>query len=285
MSIYDNRISQLQSAMATRGVDMVVLAPTNHMKYLSGWCESGHERLLAMFVPATGNPIFVVPSLNAEQCKTNPAGFTDVRGWNDSTGWHEVVRPILSGNKFCIDDELDSVHLMGFQSIAPNAKYDPATPLVSVLREIKSADEIELMMATAAVTDTVFANSVSQLNAGMTEKEFEAIITAEYAKFGTRPQFSIIGFGPNGALPHHHTGSRTLQSGDVIIIDIGCELAGYQSDITRTVAFGEPSNEAKKVYSVVHGAFLAAMNFARPGVTCESVDKASRDVIDAAGYG
>jgi D-alanyl-D-alanine dipeptidase len=260
------------------------------MRYLTGWAEYGHERLIALFLPAEGEPVFVVPSMNASQARDNTAGIPNVLGWEDKTGWHPAVSSLLADWKLgargiAIDDELYSVHLIGIQNLAPEAPCIPAADLMARLREIKTAEELALMRSSAEVTDSVYEQSLSQIREGMTELDLQEIIGAEYKKFGTKPAFAIVCFGANSAIPHHHVGESRLNRGDVIIMDIGCVLESYASDITRTVAFGSPNLEAFRVYDIVNAANKAAFAAGRPGVTCEAVDAAARSVIQGAGYG
>jgi Xaa-Pro aminopeptidase len=153
------------------------------------------------------------------------------------------------------------------------------------LREIKTADELSLLRCSAEVTDAVYEECLPALREGMTELEMQEVIAQAYKRRGTRPAFAIVCFGANSALPHHHTGESRLKRGDIVVLDIGCVLDGYASDITRTVAFGDPDPEAFRVYEVVYAAHRAAFEAGRPGVTCESVDRAARAVIEQAGYG
>jgi Xaa-Pro aminopeptidase len=288
MNHYTKRLALLQSELAARNLTGAVLAGGDNMRYIGGFAEGGHERLVALFVPAEGEPVFVVPKMNAPQAARNLAGFTQVVGWTDEAGWLPDVSRILEAwpdGVVAIDDELHSVHLLALQSLSARHRYTPAGPLMSSLREIKTADELDAMQRSGALTDAVCAEAVKHLRLGITEVEFADIIARLYRANGTKPEFALICFGENAALPHHHTGSRKLQAGDVVIIDIGCRVDDYASDITRTFAFGEPDPEAKTVYETVYRAHMAAMQHARPGVSCESVDAAARSVIQEAGYG
>jgi Xaa-Pro aminopeptidase len=290
MPDYSQRIARVQEVLRSNGLGGAVFAPSDQMRYLTGWAEYGHERLVALFVPSQGDPEFVVPTMNASQARDNAAGISRVRGWEDETGWHVTVKELLgmwhlNGHGLAVDDELYSVHLMGIQSLAPGTPCVPALDLMATLRELKSAEELELMDKSGAVTDAVYEECVTQLRAGMTELEFQDRISLAYKARGTRPAFALVCFGANSAIPHHHVGNTRLNAGDVVIMDIGCVLDDYASDITRTVAFGEPDPEAKYVYEVVSRAHQAAFDIAKPGVSCEVVDKAARDVIDDAGFG
>jgi Xaa-Pro aminopeptidase len=290
MNIYPDRIGRVQELLRERGAAAAVYAPTDQMRYLTGWSESGHERFLALLIPAEGDPAFVVPALNAPQAKRNPAGIRDVIGWADETGWQKSVQKLfrrwqVKRGGLVIDDELDAVHLLGLQALAPRARCTPAGPLMQTLREIKTADEILRLERSAELTDCVYEEALTQLRQGMTELDLQEVVAQAYKGRGTRPAFAIVCFGANAAMPHHSSGETRLKRGDVVIMDIGCVLDDYYSDITRTFAFGIAKPKAAEVYSVVHQAYSAALAFGRPGVTGEAVDAAARKVIEEAGYG
>lgn len=289
MNLYQQRIARLQQAMQEAGLSAAVFAPTDNMRYLTGWAEPGHERLIALFVPAQGDPAFVLTSLNVEQARHNPAGIADVRAWYDATGWQETVRQLLAEwgieGVIAIDDEMQSVHLLGLQQISAQARFTAAGDLMASLRQVKTEEELDALARSAAITDAVYAECLPLLREGMTERELQESVALAYKKRATVPAFAIVCFGPNSALPHHHTGDARLKRGDIVILDIGCVVDGYYSDITRTLAFGEAEAEAKRVYELVYQAHRAAFDAVRPGQTCEAVDRAARAVIEAAGYG
>ncbi len=293
MSDYTGRIARLQQLMREEGYSLALLSWTDQMRYLTGFAENGHKRFLALFIPAEGEPAFVVPAMNAQQAGRNPAGVGRVLGWDDTEGWHGRARELLAeygigaGNRALIDDELYSVHLLGLQALVPGLHCVAADETISRLRSIKTPEELAAMDRAAQLIDAIFEESVGQLKAGMTETEFQDVIHAGIKRHGTTPAFTpLICFGANGSMPHHHSGQTRLQRGDVVIVDIGCHWDGYCSDITRTVAFGEPSDpDAATIYDLVNRAHWAARKAARPGVTCEAVDQAARAVITDGGYG
>lgn len=293
MSDYSGRIARLQAAMQAEGADLTLLAGTDQMRYLTGWREGGHERFVGLFVPAAGDPAFVVPKMNAPQARETPAGIAQVSGWEDHTGWHSDAQTLLNGwgigpnSVVLVDDELLSVHLLALQTLCPGTTFRPAGDIMASLRQIKTEAEIAAMQKAADMIDSIYEEALGWLRPGMTELELHDLILAAIKREGSRPSFSpLICFGANAALPHHHTGDTQLKAGDIIIIDIGCIWENYASDITRTVSFGEPSDpDAKHVYSVVSAAHLAARGFARPGVSGEETDAVARKVISDAGYG
>lgn len=291
MTEYNSRIERLQQQLRTERAAGALLAGTDQMLYLTGWKEGGHERFVGLFVPAEGEPVFVVPSMNADQARHTPAGISRVVGWDDATGWQGDVIDIMKGwgasPSILVDDELRSDHLLSLQKLLPGAKFAIVSPAITMLREVKTAEELHAMGRAAAMIDEVFESVAEQLTIGITELEVADLVLAEIKVRGSMPSFKpLICFGANSAHPHHHTGGAALRRGDVVIIDIGCVVDSYASDITRTVAFGEPSDpQANEIYALVLKAHLAARKAARPGVTGESVDAAARSIITEAGYG
>jgi Xaa-Pro aminopeptidase len=293
MNDYTGRIARLQEVLREQGAGLAVLSWTDQMRYLTGYLEGAHERLLALFVPAQGEAAFVVPSMNAQQARANPAGIGQVLGWTDSETWQPAVQQLLTryaladGAKVLIDDELHSVHLLDMQHLFPNLRYEPAGATLAKLRGLKTDGELASLESAAILIDTVFEETVAHLQEGLTETELQEFVFAAIKRHHSTPSFTpLICFGANGAMPHHHTDNTPLHQGDMVVIDIGCTWENYCSDITRTVAFGEPSDvDARKVYQIVSDAHYAARQTVRPGVTCGDVDAAARKVIEAAGYG
>ena len=293
MSDYRGRIAQLQARMQQEGAGWAVFAATDQMRYLTGWAEYGHERLVGLFVPVQGEPIFVVPAMNAQQAHSNPAGISQVIGWDDATGWHGEVKAFLEqwnvgkSGTVLVDDELYSVHLIGLQSFWPGPRYDAAGETMARLREIKTPEELANMQHAADQIDAIYLEALGALTEGMTEIDLQDFILNALKRHGTTASFTpLICFGANAAMPHHHTGSAKLQKGDIVIIDIGSSCEGYASDITRTVAFGTPRDpEAFRIYEIVSKAHWKAREVGQPGVSGEAVDAAARQVITEAGFG
>lgn len=151
----------------------------------------------------------------------------------------------------------------------------------------KSPAEVELLRRAQRLTERVFEEVLGVIRPGVTEKDIAAEIVYRHLLGGAeRMSFDpIVASGPNGALPHARPTSRKIQSGDMIVLDFGCYLDGYASDMTRTVAVGEPGDEARTVYDVVLQAQQAALGAARSGIPSADLDGAARGVIEDAGYG
>ena len=293
MNDYAGKIARLQEVMREEGIGLAVLSWTDQMRYLTGYVEGAHERFLALFVPAQGEAAFVVPSMNAQMAHTNPAGIGQVLGWTDGDTWQPAVQQLLAqyaladDAKVLIDDELHSIHLLDLEKQFPTLHYEPAGVTLAKLRGVKTDAELASLEAAAILIDTVFEETVAHLHEGITETELQDFVRASIKRHHSTPSFPpLICFGTNGAMPHHHSDDTPLQKGDMVVIDIGCTWDNYCSDITRTVAFGEPGDEdARKVYKIVSDAHHAAREAVRPGAFCGDVDAAARNVIEAAGYG
>jgi Xaa-Pro dipeptidase len=167
---------------------------------------------------------------------------------------------------------------------ATSGKLGDASALFDGLRIVKSAEEQLLIKDGARRTNLAIDGAHKRLRAGMAERDASRILEEEFARLGVRGG-GLVQFGPSAALPHGSPGDRRLARGDLVLIDAGCRVRGYTSDVTRTVAFGKPTNEARRVYGVVNRAQLAGIEALKAGTTGEQVDAAARKVIEDAGYG
>ncbi len=293
MNDFQLRVERLQALLQKRKIALAILSFSDQMRYLSGYAEHGHERLLALLVPAEGKPVFLVPSLSEQAARGNPAHIKHIVAWEDQDGWQMGFTSLLAdmnvhrSDTLLIDDELPSVHLMQMQALMPGIICLPAGELLSSLRRVKSEVELAAMQQAASAIDSVADEVIGSLRAGVTEKAVQRSVLDACAVRGMPPAFTpLVCFGANGAMPHHASGETCLQAGDMVILDIGCMAGGYCSDITRTLSFGKPADaDAEKVYDIVLQAHHAARSAARPGVSCEEVDAAARACIEARGYG
>jgi Xaa-Pro aminopeptidase len=290
MNTYQTRLERLRAEMQAQGLTAMVVTPGAAMRYLTGFSEEGYERLLALVVPPGKGqpPLFVVPSLHAGQVQANPAGITDIRLWDDAQGWQTVAADILRDwtGRIGADDAMPARFTLPLAALLPRAMLALAGPVIASLRAVKDADELAAMQRAADATDALLPALFGTCRVGATEAEIAQAIYADLAQNGHEASFSpIVGAGPNGALPHHHTGPTRLQHGDVIVLDLGAKVDGYCGDITRTVALGAASDEARRVYETVCRAHQAGIAAVRPGATGHDVDAAARGVIEAAGYG
>jgi Xaa-Pro aminopeptidase len=214
----------------------------------------------------------------------------DVRPWND--GQDPLVHVVqlvedwnLRSGIVAVEDDMRAQMLLQMQERLPAVLFKPGQEVIANLMGRKEPEEIEAMRKAGEIADKALAAAIAAIRPGVTEREVGDKLVAEMTRMGGGPGFCIIASGTNGAEPHHGTDDSVIKEGDVIVMDYGCSVDGYPSDITRTVACGKASEEAHKVYKIVYEAFMAGRNAAKKGVPCEEVDRAARKVIDSAGYG
>jgi D-alanyl-D-alanine dipeptidase len=177
-------------------------------------------------------------------------------------------------------------HLIYLQEHARPGRSLAGDTVMTNLRMLKSAGEIELLARAAAQADRAVAAGAAACKPGATELEIAEAVSAAFMREGAQKvEFAIIASGPNGAFPHHMTGSRKLEAGDTVIMDIGASLDGYKSDVTRVVQLGQPSAEVRRAYELVRAANQAGRDAVRPGVRAQEVDRATRAPIARAGMG
>ncbi len=291
MNLYEIRLSRVRTAMHEHGLDTLILTPGAAMRYLAGFSETGHERLLALIIPDDQPWLFVTPALNASQVRANPAGIGDVRVWDDAQGWQGLLREICTDLTLDIgilglDDDMPARFSLAMQEIMPTTLLKLASPVFGPLRAVKDTSELAAMQHAADATDALIAPAYAACVPGASERDIAAAIQNTLASLGAEASFdAIVATGANGASPHHHMGKSKLQPGDIVVLDFGARVDGYHGDITRVVAVGHASDEARRVYDIVYQAQAAAFAAVRPGASGHDIDAAARQVIANAGYG
>ncbi len=207
--------------------------------------------------------------------------------WTDGDDPYAAAAPLLEpGGRYAISDSAWAMHVLALQAALPDTSYVSMTAVLPMLRAIKDADEIERLAAAGAAADASLEEIVKVRFAGRTENEVAADLAALLRKHGhSQVDFTVVGSGPNGANPHHEAGDRTIQNGDMVVLDFGGLKDGYGSDTTRSVHVGEPTDEEREVFEIVRRAQQAGFEAVRPGVACQEIDRAARKVITDAGYG
>ncbi|MDX2066165.1 MAG: Xaa-Pro peptidase family protein [Fimbriimonadaceae bacterium] len=283
-----SNLEALVEALNLAGADALFSQQPLHNGYLADFWEDGHERLLLLAVSRTGASHLICPALSVTQARR--VGIENIASWTDSEDPYRLVRQLaeawdLRTGVIFVDHEMPAGMLLHLQDALPTALFRTAEPVLSALMRTKQPGELAKMREAARIADETFESLPAVVVPGATEREIDAAIRHGMKRRGGVPTFCIVGIGPGGAEPHHLLGDATVRPGDVVLMDFGCEYARYQSDITRVVAVGEPEPEAKRVYEVVYAAHMAGLAAVRPGVTAGQVDAATRQVIEAAGYG
>jgi Xaa-Pro aminopeptidase len=232
----------------------------------------------------------LIPELNADQVEAH-TGMQAIR-WADADGPERPLAKALdklgigAGSVLAADDSMRADSLLFLQEMVKPVRSLAAGTLMSALRICKSEDEVELMARSAALADEALMAGADACQPGVTEREVADRITGYFREHGAEMvDFVIVASGPNGAFPHHETGDRRLEAGDVIIIDIGATLGGYKSDITRVVYLGQPPTEVSEVYDVVLEANRNGRQAAVPGALAQEVDRAARETLEQASLG
>ena len=287
------RIERAKKIMAEQNIDAIILAGGTSLLYFTGMRWGNSERLFAVVIPKTGNPYVVCPGFEEdrarEQLALGPLVHTDVAVWQEDESPFERVtqglkdRGIASG-RVGIEETSKFVFADSIAATAPALKIVSATPVTAGCRMIKDAHEVALMRLACEVTLKCYEAVFKALQPGMTQNDASTLVNAAYGKLGF-PGFASIQVGEYTALPHGSITPQTIREGTIIMVDDGCTVEGYQSDITRTFVLGKATDKMKKVFDSVHQAQTAALKAARPGVPLESIDAAARKVIVDAGYG
>jgi Xaa-Pro aminopeptidase len=239
-------------------------------------------------VRSTGEMRMICPSLSHAQAQR--CGISDVRAWRDGENPLEHFGELgrdwnLRAARIAVDDDMPAAMLLAMQGALPAALFVPGQAILGGIMRRKDPQELDLLRTAARIADAAYERILPQIRVGMKESELEGLIMSEMQRLGGKPTFCIVAAGANSAEPHHLSDDTVLREGDVAILDFGCSVGGYQSDITRTVALGRPDPEAERVYDIVHAAHMAGRSAAGPGVPAQEVDRAARKVIRDAGYG
>ncbi len=287
IAVHAERMERAQAELARQGVDLLVAGASSDLRYLTGYAGHTSERLSLLLLPRQGEPAYVVPALEAPGLARQRDLFA-VHPWEETQDPAALVAELARGMgaaTVAVGDQLWSVFLLRLQAALPGARWVEAGPVLRPLRMVKDGREIELLREAARRTDDAWEEFITQPLAGQTERQaLDRLLALTHAR-GLGPGFGLCASGPHSASPHHQTGDRVIEPGDAVVFDWGGTLEGYCSDVTRTVAAGEPSAEFRRVYGVVLDANEAALTAVRPGAPCEDVDLAARAVIEDAGYG
>ncbi len=286
-----DRIDQLATALKRSGLAAVAVVPGANLRYLAGLDLHMNERLAVAFFPTIGQPAMVLPALEAPRAKAQARTPMRFYTWDDAAGPYDALRRCaadlgLDGARLGVEyTAMRVLELRGIEQAA-EAQTEDATDILAGLRMVKDAVELEAMRVAARIVETALRAAIGQVRTGMTELELAEIWEREMRAAGGAPSFaSIVAGGPNAANPHHSNGDRAFQPGDLIVMDGGALCEGYASDITRTIALGEPGEQARRIYGLVLAANAAGRAACHPGASGDAIDRAARSVIEAGGYG
>jgi Xaa-Pro dipeptidase len=269
--------------------DAMLLGPGTSLYYFTGIRWGLSERLLAAVIPRTGQPVLISPAFEEGRMRELLRYPIEVRVWQEDQSPSELIARFLAERgvrtgRSGIDEALPFTFYDRFRAAAPGIECVSADPVTIGCRARKSAHELELMRLACEATCDVYRLVFENLQEGMTDEDISRMVMGGYAKMGLRG-YALVLFGAAAALPHGTRETQKLKQGDVVLIDDGCQVEGYWSDVTRTGILGKPTEKIQRVYDAVRKAQDAALGAARSGKLSGSVDDAARGVITSAGFG
>jgi Xaa-Pro dipeptidase len=284
------RIEKARRLMTEQGIGALVMEPGTTMNYFVNVRWGLSERPFLLVIPARGELAYVSPGFEEARAREITKFTDDVRVWQEDEDWGAVVASILKDRgvatgKVALEERLRFFIADGLRAAAPSAQFVLGTPVTAGCRMFKSPTEIALMQRANDITIEAYRAAFATLKEGLTQFEFQSNVRAAFQALGAPGGSASVQFGKYTAFPHGSSTPQKLQPGDVVLVDGGCNIEGYQSDITRTTVFGKPSQRQIDVWNLEKKAQAAAFAAAQIGATCESVDAAARKVITDAGFG
>ena len=287
-----NKVNQLESYLNELGIDAAFITNPDNVFYFSGFKSNPHERLLGVMIFKDAEPFLICPQMEMPDAK-NAGWEGDIIGHTDTENSMDILQRAVSeraGNLSKI--AIEKSHMTVERLDALNEAFGSLQILaldnrINAMRVIKDERELQILREAAALADYAIEVGAKTLKEGITEIEVMTEIELALKKRGvTHMSFdTTVLSGPKAASPHGKTGDRKIQKGDLVLFDLGVVHKGYCSDITRTLAFGEPNDEQIEIYNLVLQAELASLEAVKPGVTAAELDEAARNVITDAGYG
>jgi Xaa-Pro aminopeptidase len=285
-----DRLSHARKAVAEAGLDALLVTPGPDLSWLTGYEALPLERLTCLVLRPDGEPFLVAPGLEVPAVEASPVPSLgiEVVGWAETESPYVAIASRLGHPRLVgLSNRMWAEQVLRFRAALPAAEQSLGSVVLGALRMRKTTEEVDALRRAGQAIDRVHARMAEFLVPGRTEREAGREIAAAILAEGHETvDFVIVGSGPNGASPHHEVGDRVLERGDAVVVDIGGTTAeGYCSDCTRMYALGDPPDDFREYFAVLHEAQLAACDHARPGVTAESVDRAARELIAKAGFG
>ena len=287
---YQHRIAKAQRLMQEQGVDALYLDTSTNLRYFTGIVMNPSERLHGAVIPAEGAIVYLSPTFEEPKTRTLLRFGEDIRCWEE----HEdptrlVIDTVRSkghdSGVIAIDPAAPFFTVDGLRRAGNSFSFVNASSITAACRMVKSPAEIALMQSAMDVTLAVQKAAARCMAPGMTTTQVQSFLDAAHRKLGGQPASRSVLFGEPTAYPHGVPYPQTLQDGDMVMIDTGCFVEGYRSDITRTYVFGELTPRQRDIWELDQRAQRAGFDAAVLGAPCEAVDIAVRAVVEAAGFG
>ncbi|HEY4112647.1 MAG TPA: Xaa-Pro peptidase family protein [Rhizomicrobium sp.] len=280
------RIGRLRMLMEERNIAAVVLGATTSLRYFTGIAWHPSERFTGAVITPSAI-VYVCPGFERDKVQSLVSVPGDIRVWQEHESPYALIADAASSGKVALDDQMPLFTYLGLRRAMGDEQLVDGGPLINLLRRIKSAEEIALMQHAKTITLEVHRRARESLHAGSLVSETIRFIDQQHRAFGSDfgNTFCLVSFAEDTTLPHGGESERALKEGDMVLIDTGCCFDGYNSDITRSYVFGEPSKRQREIWNLEKEAQAAAFVAAQLGAPCESADWAARDVLEKAGLG
>ncbi|HEV2746855.1 MAG TPA: Xaa-Pro peptidase family protein [Allosphingosinicella sp.] len=286
----ERRLAKAQRLMREHGLSALLIEPGSSLVYFTGvqWWRS--ERLTAAVIPAEGEAAIFTPFFEEPSVRESLGIAAEIRTWNEDDDPLQLVGGWLKQRKLGagpvgIEETVRYFAVDGLKRALPGAEIRSGAAVVRGCRMVKSPAELALMQLAADVTVAAYRHTWPRIERGMTPADIGAIMNEATAALGGHPEFALVLLGEASAYPHGSGKPQQVREGEVVLMDCGCSVHGYQSDISRTFVFGEPSKRQREVWNHMKRGQEIAFAAARPGAPAGSVDDAVRAYYETLGYG
>ena len=285
-----SRMEQARRLMVRHGLGAVLLEPGTSLDYFTGMKWGLSERPFVAILPVRGEVAFVCPGFEEARARELMLFPSDVRVWQEDESPYRLIAQLLrdrgvTHGRVGVEERLRFFILDGVRKVAPTVQFSSAEAVTAGCRMYKSSAEIALMQRANDITMVAFKAGFATLAEGMTQHELTANMQSAMARLGGTDAWSLAGFGAASAFPHGSVQPQRLRAGDIVLLDSGCKVEGYEADITKTTVFGKPTARQTEIWNLERRAQDAAFAAAQIGATCGTVDAAARKVITDAGFG
>jgi Xaa-Pro dipeptidase len=288
-SVYKERINRIQNKLEESEGSFALVTPSPSFQYLAGYEYAMRERLVALLLRPRKEPCMIVPSFEASD-HSNNTWIKDFICWDEDENPYLKIRdefsPLSENPIVFLDDNMPlGVYWELERAFSGFKRTASITPTINEMRLSKTENEISLMKKAGEIINHAVMTAFREAQIGMSELEVRQIVHNEIIRKGAKPTFAAIQFGENSALPHADSGLRDLRKGDMVLMDCGCSLDGYNTDMTRVGVAGSPMEEMERVYSIVRRAEETSIEKISKGMTCGTADGIARRIIEDEGYG
>lgn len=286
-----SRIEKAQRLMAENNINALILDSGTSLEYFTGISWWPSERTMVAIIPAKGDVKYVSPAFEGPRLHELVKIGNEVRTWEEDESPYKVIAQTLkdygiSSGNIGMEERLRFFIFDGTRKEAPGMNFVSGDPITIPCRLIKSPAEIALMKKANEITLAAIKVGADSIEEGMSNRELGAIIDSAQKKLGGDSADSLVNIGVASALPHGSIKPQHVKKGDIVLMDCGCTVEGYTSDITRTIVFGaEPTKRQREIWDLEKKAQAAGFSAAKIGQPCETVDFAARQVLIDAGFG